>query len=255
MNNDDTTMGGDTGAFKTTYWSMFEEAHAENGPRNQVLVEFLIKRYWKPVYCYLRCRGVSNEQAKDLTQGFFHEVVIKKDLVKKADPSKGRFRTFLLTALSHYHINEYKKEKAKKRHPEQRLVSLDSIKKMNLPQFVSRMTPEDAFTYTWVSDFLEDVLNQVGQQLEQDGKEVYWKFFQERLLKPITTGQPPESLQTLCQQYHVESTSQASNMMTTVKRRLQKVLRERLRSMVISDEELEDELYDIRAFLPSLTQF
>ena len=254
MKDHDTTMGGCNEGFKTTYWSMLENAHTENPQRNQALIEFLLKHYWKPVYCYLRCRGVDNEQAKDLTQGFFHEVVIKKDLIKKADRSKGRFRTFLLAALNNYHINEHKKANAKKRCPEHGYVSWESVKMLNLPQFVTQMTPEDAFTYAWVSDFLEEVLEQVAQQFQQEGKIVYWQLFHEHFLMPITTGENQDSLESLCQRHQIDNPTKASNMMVTVKRRLQKILRERLRSMVISDDEVEQELRDIRAFLPSIAQ-
>ena len=247
-------MGGMSNEFKTTYWSMLEGIHEKSDQRDYSVVNYLLKHYWKPVYCYLRCRGISNEQAKDLTQGFFHEVVIQKNLIKQADHSKGRFRTFLLTALKHYQINEYKKENAKKRRPDQNLVSWDSVQQMDLPQFVSQMTPEDAFSYAWVSDFLEEVLHEVEQQFRQEDKEVYWQLFHDRILQPAMQGNDPPPLAILCERYHIENPSKASNLMVTVKRRLQKVLRERIRNMVISDDEVEEELRDIQAFLPRLAQ-
>lgn len=182
-------------------------------------------------------------------------MVIQKDLVKQADRSKGRFRTFLLTALKHYQINEYKKENAKKRRPEQNLVSWDSVQQVELPQFVSQMTPEDAFSYAWVSDFLEEVLQEVEQQFRQEGKEAYWLLFHDRILMPVMHGNNAPPLTTLCERYGIDNPSKASNLLVTVKRRLQKVLRERIREMVISDDEVEEELRDIQAFLPKLAQF
>ena len=75
----------------------------------------ILERYWKPVYCYLRRKGHDNEAAKDITQGFFCDVVLSRNLVPQADPTKGRFRTFLLTALDRYVIDRHRKEAAQVR--------------------------------------------------------------------------------------------------------------------------------------------
>ena len=95
---DYTDLGGAGYVFLTTNWSLIEGIQSTDD-NNRSLIELLLKRYWKPVYCYLRRKGHSNEQAKDLTQGFFHEVVLNRNLVQRADQSKGRFRAFLLHAL------------------------------------------------------------------------------------------------------------------------------------------------------------
>ena len=91
---DKTAMGGVQEAFLTTHWSFVDNIDASNEEdRNRALVGLLLKRYWKPVYCYLRRKGYGNEQAKDLTQGFFYEVVLGRQLIEKAERSKGRFRS------------------------------------------------------------------------------------------------------------------------------------------------------------------
>ena len=75
------------------------------------------------MYCYLRRKNYDNERAKDLTQGFFHEVVLNRALIERADQAKGRFRSFLLHALNEYLIDEQRKETAQKRIPKDKLVS------------------------------------------------------------------------------------------------------------------------------------
>ena len=87
-----TDMGGAGQAFLTTHWSIIENVGSSDEDRNQALIGLLLSKYWKPVYCYLRRKGYDNEQAKDLTQGFFHEVVLGRNLIQKADQSRGRFR-------------------------------------------------------------------------------------------------------------------------------------------------------------------
>ena len=85
---DPTDMGGLRETFLTTHWSLIEGIQS-GGDRDRALIGLLLDRYWKPVYCYLRRKGCDNEQAKDLTQGFFHEVVLNRHLVDRADPSAG----------------------------------------------------------------------------------------------------------------------------------------------------------------------
>ena len=100
--DDLTEMGGMQGTFLTTHWSLIEAAsEGQDRNREKALIDLLLKHYWKPVYCYLRRKGYNNEEAKDLTQGFFHDVVLGHNLVQKADQAKGPFRAFLLMALNH----------------------------------------------------------------------------------------------------------------------------------------------------------
>jgi RNA polymerase sigma-70 factor (ECF subfamily) len=112
--HDQTNMGGKIEAFLTTHWSLIEHIQSDED-KDQALIGLLFERYWKSVYCYLRRKGYDNEQAKDLTQGFFHEIVLNRNLLQRADQTKGRFRAFLLHALDQYLINEKTRERAKKR--------------------------------------------------------------------------------------------------------------------------------------------
>ena len=103
-----TDMGGVRDTFLTTHWSLIDGVK-EHTDKDRALIGLLLERYWKPVYCYLRRKGYNNEQAKDLTQDFFHEVVLSRSLIDRADQSKGRFRSFLLHALNNYLVNGAKK--------------------------------------------------------------------------------------------------------------------------------------------------
>ena len=100
--------GGQRETFLTTHWSLIEDVKKQPD-KDRALIGLLLKRYWKPVYCYLRRKGYDNEQAKDLTQGFFHEVVLNRHLLERADSKKGRFRTLLLHTLNQYLVDEYRK--------------------------------------------------------------------------------------------------------------------------------------------------
>lgn len=252
--DDRTDMGGTGGEFLTTHWSLIEAVGTTVDDRNRALVGLLLNRYWKPVYCYLRRLGYDNEQAKDLTQSFFHEVVLGRQLIQKADRSKGRFRSFLLTALKRHLINVREKETAHKRIPKERLVPLDMIDPSELPQSSVHRTPEDAFNYGWVSSMMERVLGEVEAKCREDGKAIHWQAFYDRVLQPITEQTDPPSVQQICGKYGIADGVKLANMVVTVKRRIRTALKEQVRDSVLSGEQASSEFEEIMQFFPQVAQ-
>src|SRR5262245_24205058 len=100
--------------FTTTHWSVVLAAgdHAASGA--QEALERLCVNYWYPLYAYVRRCGHSVEDAQDLTQEFFCRL-LEKGYIKVADPERGRFRTFLLTALQRFLVSEWRRTQAAKR--------------------------------------------------------------------------------------------------------------------------------------------
>ena len=190
--DDQTEMGGRREAFLTTQWSLIDKIQA-NEDRDRALTGFLLEQYWKPVYCYLRRKGHDNERAKDLTQGFFHEVVLSRDLVGRADATRGRFRAFLLHALNQYVAKQNLKDHAAKRIPRHKLVSLDVVELPVLPERVANASAEEAYHYAWLSALLERVVAQVGAECVEEGLKIHWKLFQ-RASRGAYPGQPSGAL-------------------------------------------------------------
>jgi RNA polymerase sigma-70 factor (ECF subfamily) len=242
--SDQTDMGGTADAFLTTRWSLIEGIKKHQDPK-QALIGMLLERYWKPVYCYLRRTGYANEKAKDLTQGFFHEVVISRHLIERADPSKGRFRTFLLHALKQYVIDKSRRESTRANIPPDKFVTLEVAHLPVLPQTVSKWSPEACFHYAWKSAILDQTLAQVKKDCTRAGQDIHWRLFQDHLVNPTLENREPPTLKELSKRYKIASEKTASNMIITVKRRFQRVLREYLRSTVNSDAEAEEELREM----------
>jgi len=247
---DYTDMGGVGEAFLTTHWSIIENVGSSDDDRNQALISLLMSKYWKPVYCYLRRKGYDNEQAKDLTQGFFHEVVLGRGLIQKADQSKGRFRPYLLLALNRYLINIREEETAQKRIPKDRLVPLDPIEPPDLPPSVTQLAPEETFNYAWVSALLEQVLAEVQKKCHERDLMLHWQVFRDRIVRPILNRSAPLSMKEICDRYNIADTIKASNMITTVKRLFQTILKQHVRNSVMSDEDTAEELAQIKRFFP-----
>jgi DNA-directed RNA polymerase specialized sigma24 family protein len=239
-----TDMGGLCDTFLTTHWSLIEGIQSGQD-RDRALIGLLLERYWKPVYCCLRCKGYDNEQAKDLTQGFFHEVVLCRELVQRADPAKGRFRGLLLHALNQYLIDERRREQARKRIPADKLVPFDVTDPTLVQRTAWTLTPEECFTHAWKTTLLEQALRDVEGHCRQDGLDAHWYAFRDRVVQPILEGVPPASIEAICARYHIDSEARASNMIATVKKRFQAALRQRLRCTVSSESQVDEELRDM----------
>jgi len=248
-----TDMGGLREAFLTTHWSLVEHIQSEDD-KDRMLIGLLLDRYWKPVYCFLRHKQYDNEQAKDLTQGFFHEVVLNQNLIQRADQTKGRFRTFLLHALDQYLLNEKRNQTTQKRHPRGKLVSFDVIDPPALPEAVSRLNPEDSYNYAWAASMLDQVLSEVEAKCMEDGLGVHWRVFEDRIVQPILTETSAPSFADICQTYGIDDPKTAANMVTTVKRRMQKALNQFLLNTATSDDEMQKEFSEMVQFFSKSAQ-
>lgn len=241
----DTTMGGNRNAFQTTCWTDINRARTADDSRRRASLERISASCWRPVYCYLRRKGYSNEEAKDLTQSFFYEIVLERQLVQKADHSKGRFRTFLLTAIDHYIISVHRKETAKKRLPAQGIIRFDPDIVGGLPTSDSGKGAEHAFNYAWATSILDQVLSELREEYCSTGRSVYWRLFQEKVLLPTLYGAKEPSLPGLCKKHQIAGEKRTSNMLITVKRRFNRLLRQVLRKSVQTDAEVDEEIQDI----------
>lgn len=243
-----TSMGGTREAFMTTHWSLIGDIQQEPD-RDRALIGLLMARYWKPVYCFLRHKGHDNEQAKDLTQGFFHEVVLNRDLVSRADPAHGRFRTLLLHALTQYLIDQRRKDQAQRRIPADKLVPLNMSDPQSFPQLITELDPQQGFDYAWKVDLLERVIEEVRQFYCERKMDAHWAVFQNRLLDPILSGEKPPSFKQLADRFQLAHETQVSNMFKTVKRYFQGVLKKQVRQTVASGEIAKDEMREMFKFI------
>lgn len=240
--NGEATASGGLEPFPVTHWTDVFDARSDNEPRRQAALEGLLTTYWKPVYCYLRSKGHDKEASKDLTQGFFHEVVLGRDLIQNADRARGKLRTFLLMALERYAVSTQRAETAKRRMPEGGLVRLEWIEELSMPDTVHRGAPHEVFDYVWASSLLDRVLAEVGEECRRKGKSSHWQVFQARVLQPIMDDSKPPSLTQLCAEYGIPKETRASKMILAVKRWFRAALRRHVRQFVGSEAEVDEEI-------------
>jgi RNA polymerase sigma factor (sigma-70 family) len=164
------TPSGDP-QFHTTRWTLVVAAAGEGGEEPRAALEELCQAYWYPVYAFLRQRGNSPEDASDLTQEFF-TALLEKGYLADADPERGRFRSFLLTAVSRLASKEREKAAAQKRGGGKKLLSLDfeSGEARYQREPAHQETPERIFERRWALTLLERALAALREQHAEGGK-------------------------------------------------------------------------------------
>jgi len=236
---------GQCEAFLTTHWSLIGDIQAGDS-RDNALIGLLIERYWKPVYCYLRRKGYNNEEAKDLTQGFFHTVVLHRHLVQRADSSKGHFRTFLLHALDQYVVNENAKQTAAKRIPKNKLVSLDALDPPVVPRLFWRRA--GGLLPLRLDVRLDgSCLGDASDRLPRRGLETHWHVFREKVVQPLLHAVAPRRSPTCAR---VWDCGPATGLQydRDGQEAVPQTLREHVRTTVIAEDQVDDELAEFCDF-------
>ena len=120
-------MGGRKSKLSETRWSLILEARTDDNTRRRMAIANLTMAYWKPIYCYFRRHNYANEEAKDLTQDFFHRFIVEGELFETADREIGCFRQLLSTVLKRFVINVERDKNRRKRAPKDGVIPLESV--------------------------------------------------------------------------------------------------------------------------------
>ena len=157
--------------FTTTHWSVVLSARDRACAEGQAALEELCRKYWYPLYGYVRRQGRNVEEAQDLTQEFFARL-FRKEYLRHADPARGRFRTFLLTALKRFLINDWEQGRAGRRGGGRPAISWDprETETRFLGEPADASTPETAFERQWAMTLLEEVLARLGEEFAARGQ-------------------------------------------------------------------------------------
>jgi RNA polymerase sigma-70 factor (ECF subfamily) len=247
--DDQTEMGGDSPRLPTTHWSELAKLGAPVTTEHRAALAVLLQRYWKPVYCYLRRRGFNNEDAKDLVQEFFTSA-LEKELFQRADPTRGRFRAFLLACLDRFVANVQRAKRAKRRRPAKGIVSIQQLsEEMEIPFEPSEdETPDKIFDRSWASELVLRVLRQLQKECHTTGKQAHYLVFHRRLIAPVLEGAEPPAMAELAEELGV-TPKQAANLLLTARRAYQRLLREEIKLYAASEDEVEFEVQDVFTYL------
>ena len=169
--------------FATTHWSVVLTAGRSDTTRAQDALARLCQTYWYPLYAYVRRRGYSAHDAQDLTQAFFARLLEHQSL-NCADPERGRFRSFILTAMNHFLASEWKRGMAQKRGGGTLAISLDlaaAEERFDLEP-ADRSAPDKMFEKQWALALLAEVLNRLEGEYQGEGKTDLFAALKQTLL-------------------------------------------------------------------------
>lgn len=228
--------------FATTRWSLVLAAKQAN-PQGRKALSELCQMYWYPLYAYTRRRGHDRQQAEDLTQGFFADLLCRQDL-HKAKSEQGRFRSYLLACLQNFLANEHHKATAQKRGGGRALLSLDMARAAERYQMepVHGWTPERLFQRRWALTLLARVLAQLGEEYQEKNRQAIFQHLQVFL----QSDSPTPSYSALAHNLGI-SEGAVKVSVHRLRRRYRELLKQAIAETLASPEEVEAEIQDLLA--------
>ena len=242
---DQPTTGAGAAQFTTTHWSVVLAARDTASPEADVALAELCRTYWYPLYAFVRRKGHGPHDAQDLTQAFFARL-LEKNYVAQADRDRGRFRTFLLAALTHFLADEWDKTRRLKRGGGREMISFDaaSAEERYRLEPIDELDAAKLYERRWVTTLFDKVLARLEQEFRDSGKGALFDQLKGSLLAEDTGLS------------HAELGAQLGLSVDVVKqtvhrmrRRYRELFREEIAQTVAGPGEVEDELKHLFAVL------
>ncbi|MFZ0061283.1 MAG: hypothetical protein WAL47_04535 [Pyrinomonadaceae bacterium] len=238
----DTDIGGPLHRFPVTSHSAIIAAGSSDVHVRQRALETIVASYWKPAYKYIRFKWqASNEDAKDLTQGFF-ATAIEKSYFAGYDATKASFQTFFRTCLDRFIANQKKSDRRLKRGAGSDHLSLDfagaeSELASNLP--ATELNPEEFFQREWVRSLFTLSVEALEEVYKQTGRELQFKLFELYDLQESAEGKV--SYSSLANELELKTTD-VTNYLAAARRDFRKLLLEKVRELTGTEAEFQAEV-------------
>jgi RNA polymerase sigma factor (sigma-70 family) len=213
--------------------------------RAQAALEKLCQTYWYPLYAYVRRRGHSVEDAQDSTQEFFARL-LAGNWVGDADRTKGRFRTFLLTALNRFLANEWDRARARKRGGDVVSVPLDTAvaESRYCEDTQNALAPDRLYDRQWAMTLLERTLTRLEAEHERLGKSAEFA-----VLSPALTAERGDIPYTAMAAQLGHNETAVRMAVHRLRKRFREVFREEIAQTVADPSEVEAEIRHLLAAL------
>jgi len=236
-------------SFSSTRWTIVLEAGdsaAASAHAISALSE-LCQIYWRPLYAFVRRQGYGAEDAQDLTQGFFAHL-IETRAYARADPERGRFRSFLLGALKYFvaHARDY--DRAQKRGGHFVLVQLDEAALSEAETLAARFqnwSADGVFEHEWAATLLRQALDRLAQEYAVAGKSALFEALKAHLRASAAAVVPYEEI---AQRLGRPATTLRSDV-SRLRARYRAILREEVSGTVADPRDVDEELRHLREAL------
>jgi len=224
-----------TRRFATTQWNVVLEARDGTESRARQALESLCHAYWFPLYVYVRSRGNAADEARDLTQAFFADL-LERNFLDAIDRSKGRFRSFMLASLEHFLSNQRDKANALKKGGGAQPISLDAVDAETRYRHepADPVTPELVFERRWGLTVMERTMDRLrAEYADQPGR------FEQ--LKPCLTGDNTDRYRELAAALGMSEPA-VKAAVHRLRQRYGRLLRAEIAKTVTSEAEVDQEL-------------
>lgn len=239
-----TVETGENAAFHNTLWSRVLAAGRSESASSQQALNELCRLYWYPLYAFLRRSGRDRQRARDLTQGFF-EYLFAGDLLARANPQRGRFRSFLLGTLKNFVSHEVGKEQAQRRGGGTEIVSIDeeTAEGLYMHEPASGVSPETLYDRRWAVAVLEEAARRLQEEHE---RAKMGELFE--VLQPYLTGDGDESFKELGAR--IDRSEGATRVLVfRMRERFRQLIRSVIADTVLDDAQVEEELLHLQSAL------
>ncbi len=212
-----------------------------SSPDAAVALEQLCSTYWFPLYAFVRRRGFESHQAADLTQGFFADLLRRQDL-RAVDPQKGRFRSFLLSAIKNFVANQIDYQTAQKRGGDVKTLAMDfeqADQRLQLEPYHER-TPESVFLRQWALTLIDQARDAVRREYLQSNKEQLFE-----LLQVFLSGDPADLSYREAAQKLDKSEGAIKVAVHRLRRQFHTQIRAEISRTVETETEIDSEIQDL----------
>lgn len=229
--------------FPTTRWTLVVAAGDPHPKEARSALVSLCENYWYPLYAYLRRRGYPIDQAQDITQEFFIRVLEGRYL-DRADPEKGRFRSFLLTSLKFFVADEEDRRRAQKRGGGEVLpLEISSGEDRYQREPAHDETPERIFERRWALSVLDRVVERLRDEFVQHGRPEHFER-----LKMFLLGKSDAPYAALAREMNT-SEGALKVAIHRLRKRYRELFRQEIADTVSDPAEVESELRYLAAAL------
>jgi RNA polymerase sigma factor (sigma-70 family) len=234
----DTDIGGPLHKFPVTNHSAILNARSDDQLVRRRAFDTILASYWKPAYKYIRLRWqAGNEDAKDLTQGFFASA-FEKNYFATYDARKASFQTFLRTCLDGFVANERKAGRRLKRGGDMDQLDFAAAEaELASHAFASSLSPEDYFHREWVRWMFTLAVDAFRQRCEELGHTVHFQLFERY---DLSDDDREVSYASLAKEFGLEAAT-VNNYLASARRDFRRLVLEKLREITASDEEFRTE--------------
>jgi RNA polymerase sigma-70 factor (ECF subfamily) len=231
--------------FQTTKWSMVLSARDGDATEARATLETLCATYWYPLYAFVRRKGHDVDAAQDLVQGFFTNLLEKGDLAA-VERSKGKFRSFLMAACTHYLANQANHDRARKRGGGRSPISIDRLAAEGRYgcEPAHTLTAELLFERQWALALLQNVLKNLAAEMTQAGKLHHYEA-----LRPVLLGEAKRTSYSAIAATLNLTENAARVAAHRIRRRYRELLREEVARTLADPADLDEE---IRSLFSSL---